>query len=130
MTENMNKPEIKEKLYTKEEVSRIIQARLKKEKDKRDNNATLEERERAVKLKELRFLGIEKLKENRLPERMIDLVQGNTEEEIDKSIATIKEVWNDNKKTEPVKRIVDVNILPEDDVLNDNLDDKLKKIFK
>lgn len=129
MTENMNKPEIKEKLYTKEEVSKIVQARLKKEKEKYNNDITLEERERAVRLKELKFIGLEKLKENRLPERMIDLVQGNTEEEINKSISTIKEIWNDNKKTEPVKRVVDVNKLPEGDVLHDSLESKLKNIF-
>lgn len=99
--EEINKeinPETGDKTFTQEEVNRIIGERLSKEKSKAE--ALLAQREQELLQKELRLTAREKLSEMDLPIDLLDALNLNNMESIDKSLGVIKNAFETYRKKE------------------------------
>ena len=117
-----------ERLFTSEEVSKIVQSRLaklkKKNEQKEEHESTLDKREKEVQKRELRAKAVEQLKEKNVPSDFIDLVNLDNEEVFKKSIDLIERLGNKYiPKTS--KRKVDVL-----DLESDSLDRPDEDLFK
>ena len=80
-----------ERTFTQEEVNRIVQERLAKEKSKGTGNAgdELEKRAAELDLRERRLTAREKLRENGLPDYLVDALNMNTDEDFQKSMEAV-----------------------------------------
>lgn len=80
-----------EKTFTQEDVNRIVQERLAKEKSKGTGNAgdELEKRAAELDMRERRLTAREKLRENGLPDYLVDALNMNTDEAFQKSMEAI-----------------------------------------
>ena len=79
------------KTFTQEDVNRIVQERLAKEKSKGTGNGDDELNKRAAELdlRERKLTAREKLRENGLPDYLVDALNMNTDEDFQKSMEAI-----------------------------------------
>lgn len=85
------------KTFTQEDVNRIVQERLAKEKAKNSGEADFAKREQELAQRELHMTAKELLSEKGLPVQLFDALNCTDKETMEKSIATIETVFNDYK---------------------------------
>lgn len=88
---------IGEKTFTQEDVNRIVQERLAKEKAKNSGEADFAKRVQELARRELHMTAKEMLSEKGLPVQLFDALNCTDKETLEKSIATIETVFNDYK---------------------------------
>ena len=97
-----------ERLFTQEDVDRIVQGRLAKEKSKGTGNGDDELNKRAAELdlRERKLTAREKLRENGLPDYLVDALNMNTDEDFQKSMEAILKMKGEtgNNEPKPIKR--------------------------
>ena len=86
-----------EKTITQEDVNRIVQERLAKEKSKNNGDADFAKREQELAQRELHMSAKEMLSEKGLPVQLFDALNCKDEETLKKSISTIETVFNEYK---------------------------------
>ncbi len=86
-----------EKTFTQEDVNRIVQERLAKEKAKSSGDAEFAKREQDLARRELRMSAREMLSEKGLSVQLIDALNCADQETMEKSIATIETMFNECK---------------------------------
>ena len=86
-----------EKTFTQEDVNRIVQVRLAKEKSKNSGDADFAKREQELAQRELHMSAKEMLSEKGLPVQLFDALNCKDEETLKKSISTIETVFNEYK---------------------------------
>lgn len=77
------------KTFTQDDVNRIVQERLAKERSKGSNNEDLERRAAELDLRERKLNAVTKLREKGLPDYLADALNMNTDDDFDKSIEAI-----------------------------------------
>ena len=91
------------KTFTQEDVNRIVSERLAKEKAKyetasktsfQDKEAELSKREKDVALREMRATAKEILMNKKLPMELLDVVNFNSEEDMNKSIEILNKTYS------------------------------------
>ena len=84
------------KTFTQEEVNRIVQERLAKdrEKSRKEQDAAFADREKTLREKELRFSAMEKLNKKGLSTTLVDAINCADDESIDKSIELLMQTYN------------------------------------
>lgn len=100
MNQNANpatNQEIGEKTFTQEDVNRIVQERLAKEKAKNSGDADFAKREQELAQRELHMTAKELLSEKGLPVQLFDALNCTDKESMEKSIATIETIFNQQK---------------------------------
>lgn len=100
MNQNANpatNQEIGEKTFTQEDVNRIVQERLAKEKAKNSGDADFAKREQELVQRELHMTAKEMLSEKGLPVQLFDALNCTDKEAMEKSIVTIETVFNEYK---------------------------------
>lgn len=86
-----------EKTFTQEDVNRIVQDRLAKEKARNGGDADFAKREQELARRELRMAAKELLSEKGLPVQLFDALNCTDKEALEKSIATVEKVFNEYK---------------------------------
>lgn len=86
-----------EKTFTQEDVNRIVQERLAKEKAKNSGDADFARREQELVQRELHMTAKEMLSEKGLPVQLFDALNCTDKETMEKSIATIETIFNQHK---------------------------------
>lgn len=86
-----------EKTFTQEDVNRIVQERLAKEKAKNSGDADFARREQELVQRELHMTAKEMLSEKGLPVQLFDALNCTDEETMKKSISTIETIFNEYK---------------------------------
>ncbi len=86
-----------EKTFTQEDVNRIVQERLAKEKAKNSGDADFAKREQELAQRELHMTAKEMLSEKGLPVQLFDALNCTDKETLEKSISTIETVFNEYK---------------------------------
>lgn len=86
-----------EKTFTQEDVNRIVQERLAKEKAKNSGDADYAKREQELLQRELRMDAKEILIDKGLPVQLLDALNCTDKKTMEKSIATIETVFNEYK---------------------------------
>lgn len=100
--QNTNPGENGEKTFTQEQVNAIIGERLAKEKSKAD--AAFAEKEQQLAQRELTLTAKERLNEMDLPIELLDALNISSQEALEKSLTTIKNVFEKHKAKPPVFR--------------------------
>lgn len=85
------------KTFTQEDVNRIVQERLAKEKARGGSDADLARRERELERRELHMTAKELLSKKGLPVQLFDALNCADKETMEKSIATIEATINELK---------------------------------
>lgn len=112
-TTEKQQPEQTGKTFTQEEVNRIVSDRLARDRDKR--SAELDEREKAVKARELAVIAVEKLTAAGLPKELAGVLKYDDETTLDEAISTLSTMHGfvgGDRTQESGKKIVE-NKLPE-----------------
>lgn len=78
------------KTFTQEDVNRIVQERLAKEKSK--TNEDLEKRAAELDMRERKMDAVQKLRENGLPDYLVEALNMETDEAFQKSMEAIKKM--------------------------------------
>lgn len=78
-----------QKSFTQDDVNRIVQERLAKERSKGNDNDELTKRAAELDLRERKLTAKEKLRENGLPDYLADALNMNTEEDFQKSMEAV-----------------------------------------
>lgn len=86
-----------EKTFTQEDVNRIVQERLAKEKAKNNGDSDFVKREQELMQRELHMSAKEMLSEKGLPIQLFDALNCKDEETLKKSISTIETIFNEYK---------------------------------
>ena len=86
-----------EKTFTQEDVNRIVQERLAKEKAKNSGDADFARREQELVQRELHMTAKEMLSEKGLPVQLFNALNCTDKETMEKSIATIETIFNQYK---------------------------------
>ncbi len=86
-----------EKTFTQDDVNRIVQERLAKEKARNSGEADFAKRERELAQRELHMAAKELLSEKGLPVQLFDALNCTDGETMKKSIATIEKAFNECK---------------------------------
>lgn len=86
-----------EKTFTQDDVNRIVQERLAKEKAKSSGEADFAKREQELAQRELHMTAKELLSEKGLPVQIFGALNCTDKETLEKSIATIETVFNEYK---------------------------------
>lgn len=102
------------KTFTQEEVDKIVEKRLKRERQKfadvlnqgDPREAAMAERERAVTAKELRMEATETFMKEHLPADMLDLLNYTDKESCDQSIELVRRVFAANVHAEVDRRLM------------------------
>lgn len=91
------------KTFTQDEVNRIVQERLAKEKSKVTSNGEEELNKRAAELdlRERKLTAREKLRENGLPDYLVDALNMNTDDDFQKSMEAILKMKGETGSNEP-----------------------------
>lgn len=114
-----------EKSFTQEEVNRIVQDRLAKEKGK--GNEELKRRTAELDKRERRMNAIDKLRENGLPDYLVDALNMETDEAFKASMDAVMKMKGENLEVAP-QVIGKGNPIGVVHKTNDDSDD-LKKAF-
>ncbi|MFV0362385.1 MAG: DUF4355 domain-containing protein [Suipraeoptans sp.] len=85
------------KTFSQEDVNRIVQERLAKEKAKSSGDADFAKREQELVQRELHMTAKELLSSKNLPVQLFDALNCTDKEIMEKSIATIETIFNDYK---------------------------------
>ena len=93
-----------EKTFTQEDVNRIIQERLAKEKAKNSGEADFAKREQELMQRKLHMSAKELLSEKNLPVQLFDALNCTDKEAMEKSISIIEKTFNEYKE-EAAKQI-------------------------
>ncbi len=88
-----------EKTFSQEDVNRIVQERLAQEKNKK--NDELEKRVKELDMRERKMNAIQKLRENGLPDYLVDAINMETDETFNSSMEMIKKMKEESKPEEP-----------------------------
>ena len=86
-----------EKTFTQDDVNRIVQERLAKEKAKNGGDTDFAKREQELAQRELHMSAKELLSEKGLPVQLSDALNCTSKETLEKSIATIERVLKEYK---------------------------------
>lgn len=86
-----------EKTFTQEDVNRIVQERLAKEKAKNSGDADFARREQELVQRELHMTAKEMLSEKGLPVQLFNALNCTDKETMEKSIATMETIFNQYK---------------------------------
>lgn len=113
------------KTFTQEDVNRIVQERLAKEKSK--GNEDLEKRAAELDMRERKMNAVEKLRENNLPDYLVDALNMNTEEDFQRSMEAIIKMKGEN--TEEPKVVGHCNIIGDVGGSMNNTSDPVRKAF-
>lgn len=129
--ENPNGKEVAGKTFTQEEVNRIVSDRLGRERDKKA--AELDEREKAVKARELAVIAAEKLAAAGLPKDLAAVLKYDDESSLDAAVSQLSELrgFKDGNGTRPEgdkKKIIEYK-LPEPSEY-DNGDSMIRNAFR
>ena len=119
------------KTFTQEEVNRIVSDRLARDRDKR--TAELDEREKAVKARELAMTAAEKLAAAGLPKELSGVLRYEDEATLEEAISTLSHLrgfgnGNDTSKKEGKKTILENRLEESDYDLSD--DTQIKAAFQ
>ena len=76
-------------MFSQEDVNRIVQERLAKERSKGSNNEDLDKRAAELDARERKLDAVTKLREKGLPDYLVDVLNMNTDDDIDKGIEAI-----------------------------------------
>lgn len=110
----MQQPEQTGKTFTQEEVNRIVSDRLARDRERR--TAELDEREKAVKARELAVIAVEKLTAAGLPKEMAGVLKYDDEKTLEEAIEKISKIqgFDGGKRTskDEGKKIFIPNPLP------------------
>lgn len=119
------------KTFTQEEVNRIVSDRLARDRDKR--SAELDEREKAVKARELAVIAVEKLAAAGLPKELAGVLKYDDETTLDEAISTLSTMrgFDSGKNTSEKegKKIYQVHTLPPHSLGYENFD-PVKNAFR
>lgn len=85
------------KTFTQEDVNRIVQERLAKERNKQSISEELDKRSAELERRELHMTAKEILSEKGLPVQLFEALNCTNEETIKKSVSIIEAVFNDYK---------------------------------
>lgn len=90
-----------ERTFTQEDVNRIVQERLAKEKSRSTGNSgdELDKRAADLDLRERKLTAREKLQENGLPDYLVDALNMNTDEDFQKSMEAILKMKGEAKNS-------------------------------
>lgn len=77
------------KTFTQEDVNRIVQERLAKERSKGNSNEDLDKRAAELDVRERKLNAVTKLREKGLPDYLADVLNMNTDDDLDKGIEAI-----------------------------------------
>lgn len=88
-----------EKSFTQDEVNRIVQERLAKEKSK--GNEELKRRAAELDKRERRMNAMDKLRENGLPEYLVDALNMETDEAFKTSMDAVMKMKGENPEAAP-----------------------------
>lgn len=128
--ENKNtNQETGERTFTQEEVNRIVSERLSRDRDKRA--AELEEREKAVKARELAVIAAEKLAEAGLPKDLTAVLRYDDEASLDAAINQLSTLrgFSTGKDTDTgTKKIIENRLEESDYDLSDDI--QIKAAFQ
>lgn len=86
----MQQPDQAGKTFTQEEVNRIVSDRLARDRERR--TAELDEREKAVKARELAVIAVEKLTAAGLPKEMAGVLKYDDEKTLEEAIEKISKM--------------------------------------
>ena len=75
--------------FSQEDVNRIVQERLAKERSKGTSNEDLDKRAAELDLRERKLNAVTKLREKGLPDYLADVLNMNTDDDLDKGIEAI-----------------------------------------
>lgn len=89
--------ETTERTFTQDDVNRIVQERLAKEKGK--GNEELDKRAAELDKRERRMNAIDELRKNSLPEYLVDALNMETEEAFQQSMEAIKKMKGESIKS-------------------------------
>ena len=87
------------KTFTQEDVNRIVQERLAKEKGK--GSEDLDKRAAELDKRERRMNAIDELRKNDLPDYLVDALNMETDEAFQKSMESIKKMKGETAGSEP-----------------------------
>lgn len=88
-----------EKTFTQDEVNRIVQDRLAREKGK--GSEELEKREAALNYRERKMNAVDELRKNGLPDYLAEALNLNTDEDFQKSMEAIKRMKGESAGVQP-----------------------------
>lgn len=89
------------KTFTQEDVNRIVQERLAKERSKGNSNEELDRRAAELDQRERRLSAVEELRKNGLPDYLVDALNIGTAEELKNSIGIISKMKGETAAAEP-----------------------------
>lgn len=119
------------KTFTQEDVNRIVQERLAKEKSKGAGNGDDELNKRAAELdlRERKLTAREKLRENGLPDYLVDVLNMNTDEDFQKSMEAILKMKGEISSNEQPKPVGKGNLIGMVQGMGTKKDDPLRYAF-
>lgn len=88
-----------ERTFTQDDVNRIVQERLAKEKGK--GNEELDKRAAELDKRERRMNAVDELRKNGLPDYLVDALNMDTDEDFQKSMEAIMKMRKESKPEEP-----------------------------
>lgn len=88
-----------EKTFTQDEVNRIVQDRLAREKGK--GSEELDKREAALNYRERKMNAVDELRKNGLPDYLAEALNLNTDEDFQKSMEAIKRMKGETAGVQP-----------------------------
>lgn len=118
------------KTFTQEDVNRIVQERLAKERSKTAGNGEDELNKRAAELdlRERKLTAREKLRENGLPDYLVDALNMNTDDDFQKSMEAILKMKGETESREP-KPIGKGNLIGMVQSMGTKIDDPIRTAF-
>lgn len=119
------------KTFTQEDVNRIVQERLAKQKSRGAGNGEDELSKRAAELdlRERKLTAREKLRENGLPDYLVDALNMNTDEDFQKSMEAILKMKGEIGSNEQPKPIGKGNLIGMVQGMGTKNDDPLRNAF-
>ena len=88
------------KTFTQEDVNRIVQERLAKERSKGNSNEDLDKRAAELDMRERKLNAVTKLREKGLPDYLADVLNMNTDDDLDKGIEAILKMTGEGEGTQ------------------------------
>lgn len=92
-----------EKTFTQDEVNRIVQDRLAREKGK--GSEELDKREAALNYRERKMNAVDELRKNGLPDYLAEALNLNTDEDFQKSMEAIKRMKGESASGKTSERL-------------------------